>query len=320
MIIKKNLLINNFFIIFLMFFLIILYYYYRSQKVFKNIENFEDMMTLDDKYEDIYDKEFVDFYEIIYRDFSDIDYDLKIIKEKCINNIKNKELINILVCGCGVGKLCKKLKDNYDSVIGIDISEQMLKKAQVLNPNIKFIRGNITNQKLFEKNKFSHIFIDERTLYYNNIEDIQKILQNISYWLNEKGFIIIPVYDPKKLQLASRYYSSKYMDNKGNIHGFTYLNDFSHDCYYIKDQENEDIFHYYDKIILDNNKKRIKMTKFIIPSKEKIYNILFKSGFENFHIENVRIQIVGGYDLAIFRKKNTIFNVNDLENKIQDIN
>ena len=307
--------------IFLALFLIILYYYFRAEHIYQKqlyneqqqIENFEDMMTIDDKYEDIYDKEFVDFYEIIYRDFSDIDYDFKIIKEKTLNNIKNKEQINILVCGCGVGKLCKKIKDNYDSVIGVDISEQMLKKAQNMYPNIKFIRGNITNSKLFPKNKFSHIFLDERTLYYNNSENIEKIIQNIFSWISERGFIIIPVYNPEKLQLACRYYTSKYMDNKGNFHGFTYLNDFSHDCYYIRDQENKEIFNYYDKIILDNGKKRIKITKFTIPSKEKIYDILFKSGFEKYHIENVRIQIVGGYDLAIFRKKKTIFDVNDLE-------
>jgi ubiquinone/menaquinone biosynthesis C-methylase UbiE len=307
---------NTFFIIFIALFLIILYYYFRSQKLYnehQQIENFEDMMAIDDNYEDIYDKEFVDFYEIIYRDFSDIDYDLKIVKEKTIDNIKNKEQINILVCGCGVGKLCKKLKDNYDSVIGVDISQEMLKKAQYMYPNIKFIRGNISNSKLFSKNKFSHIFLDERTLYYNNLENIEKIIQNISLWINERGFIIIPVYNPEKLQLACRYYSSKYMDNKGNFHGFTYLNDFSHDCYYIRDQENKEVFNYYDKIILDNGKKRIKVTKFTIPSKEKIYDILFKSGFENYHIENVRIQIVGGYDLAIFRKKKTIFDINDLE-------
>jgi SAM-dependent methyltransferase len=143
MAIKKNYIYYTF----LALFLIILYYYFRAEHIYQKqlyneqqqIENFEDMMTIDDKYEDIYDKEFVDFYEIIYRDFSDIDYDLKIVKEKTLNNIKNKEQINILVCGCGVGKLCKKLKDNYDSVIGVDISANEIERLKELYPEHIFI-------------------------------------------------------------------------------------------------------------------------------------------------------------------------------------
>ena len=114
------------------------------------------------------------------------------------------------------------------------------------------------------------------------------------------------------MQCASRYYSSKYIDDKGNIHGFTYLNDFSHDCYYIKDEETSNTFYYYDKIILDDGKKRVKKTKFFIPSKEKMFDIILKNGFEIIEIFPVRIQIVGGYDLVIFKKKNKKINVKDL--------
>ena len=301
--------------IFIIFVIIFLWLTRNRQK----IENFEDMLEADDTYEDdIYDKEFVDFYEIIYRDYSDIDHDLNIISPKIIDNIKNKDDISILVAGCGVGKLCSKLKEKYKTVIGVDISENILKKSQQLYPNIKFIRGNLNNKKLFEKNNFSHIFIDERTLYYNEYKEMEKIIINSHYWIKDRGFLIIPIYDPKKLQLAARYYSSKYMDNKGNIHGFTYLNDFSHDCYYIKNTENEsDEFYYYDKLILDDGKKRVKRTKFYIPSKEKIYDLVLNNGFEIIHIEPIRVQIVGGYELALFRKKSTKILVADIEKNIK---
>ena len=301
--------------IFIIFVIIFLWLTRNRQK----IENFEDMLEADDTYEDdIYDKEFVDFYEIIYRDYSDIDHDLNIISPKIIDNIKNKDDISILVAGCGVGKLCSKLKEKYKTVIGVDISENILKKSQQLYPNIKFIRGNLNNKKLFEKNNFSHIFIDERTLYYNEYKEMEKIIINSHYWIKDRGFLIIPIYDPKKLQLAARYYSSKYMDNKGNIHGFTYLNNFSHDCYYIKNTENEsDEFYYYDKLILDDGKKRVKRTKFYIPSKEKIYDLVLNNGFEIIHIEPIRVQIVGGYELALFRKKSTKMLVADIEKNIK---
>ena len=297
-------------LIFLVLLVIIIYNKFQKKLT---IENFEDKFDEDEKYDEIYDEEFVELYEIIYRDFSDIDYDLKIVFTKVIDNIKNKDDINILVCGSGVGKMCKRIKEKYKNVIGVDISNNMLSKAQMLYPNIKFIRGNIIKQNIFEKNSFSHIFLEERTLYYNKYEDMEKIIGNAFYWLKDNGFLIAQIYNPDRLQLASRYYSSKYIDNKGNIHGFTYLNDFSHDCYYIRDEDNKEIFNYFDKIILDNGKKRIKKTTFHIPSKEKMYDLILSSGFNIFYIEKVRIQIVGGYELVIFRKKNTKVTVDELQ-------
>lgn len=283
----------------------------------KIIENFDDKFDNNESYEEIYDKQFVELYEIIYRDFSDIDHDLNIVESKVMNNISDKNSINILVCGAGVGKMCKKLKEKYKNIIGVDISENMLLKAQLIYPNIKFVRGNIIKEKIFERNTFSHIFFDERTLYYNKPEHLNNIILNCYYWLKDEGYLIIPVYNPKKLQLASRYYSSKYMDNKGNIHGFTYLNDFSHDCYYIKDEEdkNGETFNYYDKIIFENGKKRIKKTIFYIPEKEKIYDIILQNGFDIYYIEKVRIQIVGGYEFVIFKKKKSTITVDEIQQK-----
>ena len=309
----------NFKILFVITLLILILFLSFSYYKIRSIENFEDKFDDHEKYDEIYDDEFINLYEIIYRDFSDIDYDTKIVYSKVVDNIKNKENIKFLVCGSGIGKLCKKIKEKYN-VIGVDISENMLKKAQILYPNIKFIRGNIIKHNIFNKNQFSHIYIDERTLYYNKTENIDKIIKNSFDWLVESGFLIVQIYDPLKLQLAARYYSSKYMDNKGNFHGFTYLNDFSHDCYYIKDDNDNDndkeIFYYFDKIVFDTGHKRIKKTTFYIPPKEKIYDIIINNGFDVFYIEKIRIQIVGGYELAIFRKKKQIVSVDELEKKL----
>jgi ubiquinone/menaquinone biosynthesis C-methylase UbiE len=300
-------------VIFLLLLIIVL-----CNKFYKklSIENFDDKFEENEKYDEIYDKEFVDLYEIIYRDFSDIDHDLKIVYEKIIDNIKDKNAINILVCGCGIGKLCKKIKEKHKNVIGVDISYNMLMKAQHVYPNVKFIRGNIIKKQVFQEKSFSHIFLEERTLYYNSFEDMKKIIQNTLLWLKDKGFLIVQIYDPNNLQLAARYYSSKYIDSKGYVHGFTYLNDFSHDCYYIRDDSDKEKFNYYDKIVLDDGKKRIKKTTFNIPDKEKMYDLILSNGFDIFYIEKIRRQqVVGGYELAIFRKKNTKITVDELQNK-----
>lgn len=301
-------------VLFLIIFIIIKENYKNNGNI---IESFEDKFQDNETYDEIYDTEFIDIYEIVYRDFSDIDNDVKLINTKIIEPVKNKNELNFLVCGSGVGKLCKAIKNKNDNVIGVDISENMLKKAQSLYPNIKFVRGDLVKENIFNKKSFSHIYLDERTLYYNKPDKMKMIIGNINGWLKEGGFLITPVYDPNNLELACRYYSSKYIDNKGNMHGFTYLNDFSHDCYYIKDDADKDILHYYDKLIFDTGDKKIKKTIFYMPPKENVYDIILKSGFEIFYIEKIRKQIVGGYELAIFRKKKSVMTIEELQkNKI----
>lgn len=301
---------------FLMILLIIFIIYLVNKLLNRNIENFEDKFDINkEEYLEIYDKEFVNLYEIIYRDFTDIDYDTKIVYDKTTTSFKNSNDVSFLICGSGIGKLCSKIKEKYKNVIGIDISENMLKKSQNMYPNIKFMRGYIDNKNIFKDKEFTHIYLDERTLYYNSFEKMNDIIVNSHKWLKDECFLIVPIYDPNKLQLACRYYSSKYLDDKGNFHGFTYLNDFSHDCYYIRDDENKDTFHYYDKVIFDTGQKRIKKTTFYIPEKEKVYDLILNNHFEIVYIENIHIQVVGGYELAIFKKKKNIITVEELEKK-----
>jgi ubiquinone/menaquinone biosynthesis C-methylase UbiE len=350
--IRKNITYSKLIIITLIIIIIILFIIYiflnkKSKELFsKNLlEHFEDKFNEDDnnEYKEIYDKEFVDYYQIIYNDSSDLDNDLKIVYDKAFKDILDSKDLEILVAGCGVGKLCKKLKQKYKNVRGIDISQNMLLKAQTLNPNIKFIRGNLVNSNIFKGNTFTHIYVDERTLYYNNFDQMKTIIENIYSWLKVDGYLIIPIYDKNKLQLAARYYSTKFIDDKKIVHGFTYLNNFSHNCYYVtenrlteinkeflendfKEKNDKEIInqkmessynkhYYFDKIILDNGKKKIKKTEFYFPDKELIYDLIIKSGFETIHIEKIRRQIVGGYELAIFQKKYITTTVEKLQKK-----
>ena len=304
-----------FFSIFIILFIFIYTIYYKTNQLLYYQEKFTNQAENDD----IFDKEYVDFYEIIYRDFDDIDYDYKIVKSKVLDKLKNPNNLHILVAGSGVGKWCKKLKDSHDNVIGIDNSQNMFFKAKSMYPNIKFVHNNLKKNSAFKRNEFGMILLDERAIYYNTIPEQEIIIKNIYNWLDDRGFLIIQIYDPKKLQVAARYYSSNYMDNKGYLHGFTYLNNFSHDCYYIPDIEDKERIYYYDKIVLqDNGNKRIKKSVFYIQDKEKMYNMILKNGFEIFYIEDIHRQIVGGYELAILRKKDNKTTVNKLQENMKN--
>ncbi len=314
------------------------------------IENYEERMggkQEKDETPDFYDKEFVDIYETVYRDLTDSKNIIKVMKNKCLDNIKDKNQIKIMIGGCGVNKTGSLLKKDYDNVICVDISENMLLKAQKLHPECKYIHGDLRNPKLFNKSEFSHILLDERTLYYHSNDDMIKIIDNCNKWLANQGFLIIPIYNSKKFLLGSRFYSTHYIDNKNNLHGFTYLNDFSHDCYYIPKIEdtNEELndikesannkddnkiniknnnnnnntnwYSYYDKIILDNGKKRIKRTEFYIPEVNEIYTILLRRYFKIFYKDEFKegTQIVGSYETVIFRKEKNKMNIDEIEKK-----
>ncbi len=322
-----------------------------SKETFLNnediIENYEERMggkTDKDDTPDFYDAEFVDIYETVYRDLADSKNIIKVMKSKCLDNIKDQKLIKIMVGGCGVNKTGSLLKKDYDNVICVDKSENMLLKAQKLHPECKYIHGDLRNPLLFKKGEFSHILLDERTLYYHSNQDIIKIIENCNLWLAHQGFLILPIYNPKKFILGSRFYSTHYIDDKNVLHGFTYLNDFSHDCYYIsknqesgvfendkkekdkdknksihlnKQSDTTDWFSYYDKVILDNGKKRIKKTDFYIPEPNEIFTILLRRYFKIFYKDEFKdgTQIVGGYDIVIFRKEKNKMSVDEIEKK-----
>ena len=300
------------YIIVIIIIIIIIYTY--SNNLLKNNKNLINENFMNEN-NDIYDKEFVELYEIIYRDYTDIDYDYNIINNKILSKLTNND-IKIVIAGSGVGKQCKKFKEKYDNVIGIDNSESMILYSKRKYPNIKFIKNNLLNQNSLEKNNYGLIILDERTLFYNNVKKQEYLIQNCFNWLVEGGFLVVPIYITEELQVASRYYSSNYIDDKGNTHGFTYLNDFTHNCYYINDEKDNNVYNFYDKIVLKDGNKRIKKTKLYIQTKEKTYDSILKNGFEIIYIEPVHLQILGGYELAIFRKKKeNILSVDEIQSK-----
>ncbi len=326
----------------IIFFILLLLFYYLFLKIKKaiqivnnnnNVEHFQDKLDYSIEYvlndynekdDDIFDKEYVDLYSIAYYDTHDIIRDAKVI-QKYIPQDWDKEKVSIVVGGCGVGKLPNYWKNElkYKNVTGIDFSKNMLQKAENTYPSIEFIRGNLVDSKVFSTNSTNLFIMDERTLFMNHIDDMKKIIQNVANSLVDDGIFVLPVYDRDNLQIASRYYTSNYVDHLGVVHGFTYLDHFSHDCWYIPDidkeeERMEELLLYFDKFVMkeDTNKKRVKSTMFFFPTKTSIYDIVLSNGFEKLYIEPIGNQIVGGYELAIFKKKKSTMNVSEIQQKI----
>ena len=295
------------YIIVILILLYLLYYFFNQ-----SIESFEN--NKDDDIKDQFDKEYVNFYEIIYRDYSDVDFEWKIMKEKAFKGY-NRENTNILLVGSGVGKLASRIKREYPNMIGIDESQNMVNKSYELNPNIKFKKDNLLKDDKFEKNDFTHIIFDTNTIHYNNKHRIPKILKTCHNYLKEDGKLIIPVLDPSNMSRAARYYTTSYLDDHGIIHGFTYLNNFSHDCYHILDDEDKDYSIYFDKIVLEDGKSRIKKTGMYIPKKEDMFDMVLREGFKVDYIYTERGQKLEPREIGFFTKQNKIVDVSEIEKK-----
>lgn len=100
-------------------------------------------------------------------DMSDKKYIDKFLKE--VNNG------NILDVGCGVGNLTKYIKDKGFKVLGIDLSNNMLKIAKQRFPDIDFQIMDITNIKL-PKHSFDALFVAYSLFHIqpSKIEDTMK--------------------------------------------------------------------------------------------------------------------------------------------------
>lgn len=91
-----------------------------------------------------------------------------------LSNLKKDE--TVLDIGCGEGYLAKDLAQKASHVIGIDINETSLKKAQENAPsNTTFIHGDATNYAF--KEKFDVLVLSNVLEHIQNREDF---LRNIS--------------------------------------------------------------------------------------------------------------------------------------------
>lgn len=95
----------------------------------------------------------------------------------------------ILDVGCGTGELTKKLTPYANEIIGIDVSENMLKEAQKRNDHEKIKYINISVEKyLEERDKKFDVIISIAALHHMHEE---KIVELMKTKLTEKGKLLL---------------------------------------------------------------------------------------------------------------------------------
>ena len=130
---------------------------------------------------------YAEYYNLIYdrKNYSkEADFIDKIIRK---NNPTSKTLCDL---GCGTGKYSICLENKGYSVLGIDLSEEMIRIAKNYeHKNLIFLEGNIINFSL--KRSFDVIVaMFDVVSYINSNDDFLKMLSSVRGHLNEEGIFI----------------------------------------------------------------------------------------------------------------------------------
>ncbi|MCP3683454.1 MAG: methyltransferase domain-containing protein [bacterium] len=114
---------------------------------------------------------------------------------------KNGKILDI---GCGFGRDCKVFSENGFSVVGVDLSENMIDAAKGLN-GVKFTVMDLRNLK-FQKNYFNGAWANAVLLHIRK-KDIKKVLLGIHNVLKKGSILFISVKEGTKEVLLkdSRY-------------------------------------------------------------------------------------------------------------------
>lgn len=157
------------------------------------------------------DNTFFDKYSQMLRSQIGLDgagewYELK----KILPDFKDKYILDL---GCGYGWHCKYAADNKaKAIIGVDISEKMLKTAQKKNFDNKITYIHSAIEDFNADSKSFDIIISSLALHY--VKDYACLIDNIYKWLKPNGEFIFSVEHPVFTAQGNQDW---YYDENGNI-------------------------------------------------------------------------------------------------------
>lgn len=116
------------------------------------------------------------------------------VLKKFVSKLKkaNNYIPKVLDAGCAAGRDSKIFKDLGLEVVGLDISEGLLKIAKSKYPEITFIQGDFRNLP-FEKESFDGIWCSASLLHFEKLSDVLKSLKEFYRVLRSKGVLYVSV-------------------------------------------------------------------------------------------------------------------------------
>jgi ubiquinone/menaquinone biosynthesis C-methylase UbiE len=129
--------------------------------------------------------------------------------------------IKMLDLGCGSGYHMAKYRERGFDLTGVDGSEEMLKQARVLNPEIEFLQGDVTSVPLPDAG-FDYIVCIEVLRY---LPDIGPCISEIARLLKPGGTALVTAAPPLQASLYPLVNKITSVTKVGNL---THLKQFFH--------------------------------------------------------------------------------------------
>ena len=226
-----------------------------------------------------------------------------------IIQIKNKTKIDeksrVLDAGCGTGRHIQIIKELIPTIMieGIDISKNMISRAEIRNPGTDLLCTNLTIPEIYKPESLTHILTLFETLHHNTPNDISTILTNYYKWLVPGGYCVFHIFYPDKLDPGPKSYS-QYTKGKNNQKvSFTQFEGFSHEAWWEKEKSKMYWYRYCEKYIITKEKNIVKTTNVWIPPSNKMISFITKHNFELKEVIDLHSLGISDFGMYIFQKK-----------------
>jgi SAM-dependent methyltransferase len=242
----------------------------------EGMSNSESVLYLDGNR--VYDDFYADIYDYLVYNTVKNDYEVG----RIINATEPTETSIIADIGCGTGHHVASLASKNLEVIGVDISQSMIKKAKENYPNSKFMTGDAMNTNLFKMNSLTHILCLYFTIYY--FKDKRMFFDNCMDWLMPGGFLIVHIVDretfdpilppgnPLYVVSPQKYAKERITKTKIIFTDFSYSSNFNLDT-------NQNIATFDEKFKFNDGRTRKQQQKLYMEDTAIIVDIAQNSGF-----------------------------------------
>ena len=259
-----------------------------GQEGFEN----EGSQTFEDA-EEIYNDVYASIYDLLWNPQDMLKYEQVSMQDISLADWNTKN-VHVLDMACGTGPHAQFFKTLGVDYTGVDISESMLKKARENTPGAKFQKGDITQVHLFPQKSMTHCVLTGFSIY--QFPNSKIISDNAYQWLQPGGYFIVHMVDPDKYDpihnLSSPFaaFSLQKYAFERQTESSVFFDKFKYTGKLLKQKNEDDAVYeetlsYYDKQDNDGTKYTVNKHHWVMPSKERLIDIVKTSGFR--HVENV---------------------------------
>lgn len=253
-----------------------------------SIENFENEEGITyESPKEIYDSEYASIYDLLWHSNEKLKFEEVSMQDIALADWPKDSVKVLDMCSGTAPHACffKNLGVDY---VGVDISDAMIQQARKGCPGATFKNGDITQVQLFPQKSVSHCILMNFSIYQF---DNPKVLSDNAYqWIEPGGYFVVHLVDPDNYDplhdLATPFaaFSLQKYSLERQTDSNIYFDKFKYNGKLIKKRDEDtaeynEIFTYYDKSENNGNKYRENKHHWVMPSKERMIDIIKTSGF-----------------------------------------